>query len=103
MEEIHGLNNCELRIGELRNFLIQIDINHDFNSLSVCTFGIFAMQTLTLSKLIGQTIDTIHCTYKAQNEFGLQEFYSFIKLSNGTIFSFPHLADDDFIILNNVN
>ena len=59
------------------------------------------MKILTLSELIGETIQSIR--YKYTNENGLQEFHSFIKLINGIVFSLPIYDEETFLILTTEN
>ncbi|MDB5258692.1 MAG: hypothetical protein JWM14_3387 [Chitinophagaceae bacterium] len=61
------------------------------------------MKTLTLSNLIGQEIADLKYHYLAENEFGLQSFHSFIKLSSGTIIDIPKFDNDDYLLLNEEN
>ena len=44
---------------------------------------------LKLSQLIGRAIVAIRYSYDAKNEYGLQEYRSYIKLDNGLIIGFP--------------
>ena len=53
------------------------------------------MDTLKLSDLIGQEIEELRFHYTPENEYGLQSFYSYIKLSNDIIIDIPKFSDDD--------
>ena len=61
------------------------------------------MQKLTLSDIIGSTIESIRYHYLAQNEYGLQEFHSYLKLSNGIIINIPVYDDEVFFMMNEGN
>ncbi len=61
------------------------------------------MQYLTLSELIGQAIVQVRYSYISENEYGLQEFYTYFKLSNGVIIDFPTHKNENFILLNEEN
>ena len=63
------------------------------------------MKILTLSDIISQTIESIRYRYKYQNEYDLQEFYSYIKLSSGIIIDIPTWDDEEFreLSIDNVN
>jgi hypothetical protein len=53
------------------------------------------MDTLKLSELIGQEIVELRFHYIPENEFGLQMFYSYIKLASDKIIDIPKFCDDD--------
>ena len=61
------------------------------------------MTTLKLSDLIGQEIADLNYQYIAENEFGLQSFHSFIKLTGGIIIDIPKFDNDDYLLLNEEN
>jgi len=48
---------------------------------------------MNISQLIGLTITEIRYTYTYQNEYDMQEFYSYLKLSNGLIIEIPQFSD----------
>ena len=58
---------------------------------------------LTLSEIIGKTISVVRCHYKNENEYGLQEFHSYLKLSNGVIIDFPIYDDEHYRTLTPEN
>lgn len=53
------------------------------------------MDTLKLSELIGQEISELRFHYIPENEYGLQSFYSYIKLGNEVIIDIPKFSDDN--------
>jgi len=62
------------------------------------------MDTLKLSELIGQKVSDLRFHYIPENEYGLQSFYAFIKLSNDTIIGIPKYSDDnDYLHLTQDN
>jgi hypothetical protein len=61
------------------------------------------MGILTLSDLIGETISSVRWTYKACNEYDLQEFFSYLKLSNGIIFNIPVFDHEEVFVLSEEN
>ncbi|WNJ17441.1 hypothetical protein [Pontibacter sp. G13] len=46
------------------------------------------------TSLIGQTIEDIRFHYQAENDWGLQQFHSYLLLSNGLVVGFPVYEDD---------
>lgn len=46
-----------------------------------------------LKDILGETIKDIRCIYVYENEYGLQEFQSYIQLSSGLIFQIPYYPD----------
>src|SRR5687768_16509125 len=56
-----------------------------------------------LSQLKGATISSVRYNYINENEYGLQEFQSFLKLSDGTITDIPFLPEEVFLVLNDDN
>lgn len=61
------------------------------------------MDTLKLTDLIGQEISDITFHYTYENEYGLQSFDSYIKLTNDHIIDFPTFDDNDFLQLSEEN
>ena len=61
------------------------------------------METLNLSQLIGCKIEDIKCSYTPENEYGQQQFISYIKLSKGFIISIPIFDEEQFLELSNYN
>ncbi len=62
------------------------------------------MDTLKLSELIGQEISELRFHYIPKNEYGLQSFYSYIKLGNEIIIDVPKFSDDnDYMQLSQDN
>lgn len=61
------------------------------------------METLRLSEIIGKEISDICCHYIAENEFGLQSFHAFLKLSDGTIIYIPKFDDEVYLHLTSEN
>ena len=53
------------------------------------------MDILKLSELIGQEIADLRFHYISENEYGLQSFYSFIKLANDIIIDIPKYNDNN--------
>jgi hypothetical protein len=53
------------------------------------------MDTLKLSELIGQEVVELRFHYVPENEYGLQMFYTYLKLDNGKIIDIPKFSDDD--------
>lgn len=52
---------------------------------------------MDLLNLIGLRIKDIKYNYIYENEYGMQEFYSYIKLSNGLIFMIPYYPDEEVV------
>ena len=52
---------------------------------------------MTISEIIGLTISEIRYTYTFQNEYYMQEFHAFLKLSNGLIIEIPQFSDLELI------
>lgn len=48
---------------------------------------------MNISDIIGLTITEIRYTHTYQNEYGMQEFFSYLKLSNGLIIEIPQYSD----------
>ena len=48
---------------------------------------------MTISELIGLTITEIRFDYTYQNEYDMQEFFAYLKLSNGLIIEIPQYSD----------
>lgn len=61
------------------------------------------METLKLSELIGQEIADLRFHYLPENEYGLQSFHSYIKLTDNRIISIPSFDDDDYLELTQEN
>lgn len=61
------------------------------------------MKTLKLSDLIGQEIAELRFHYVPENEYGLQSFHSFIKLSSDIIIDIPNDDNDDYLRLTQEN
>ena len=61
------------------------------------------MDTLKLSEFVGQEIVELRFHYVRENEYGLQSFHSYIKLSNDNIFDIPNNDDGDYLELNQDN
>ena len=61
------------------------------------------MDTLKLSELIGQEIVELRFHYVPRNEYDLQSFHSYIKLSNDTIIDIPHFDDEEYLQLTQEN
>lgn len=61
------------------------------------------MNTLLLSTLIGKEIADLKFHYVPENEYGLQSFHSFIKLTDGTIIDIPKFDDDIYLHLTKEN
>ena len=61
------------------------------------------MDSLKLSELVGQEIEELRFHYVQENEYGLQAFHSYIKLSNDTIFDIPHFDNNDYLELTPEN
>lgn len=61
------------------------------------------MNTLHLSTLIGKEIADLKFHYVPENEYGLQSFHSFIKLTDGTIIDIPKFDDDIYLHLTKEN
>lgn len=67
-------------------------------------FGlILFMNHLTLSAIIGQEIIDVRYHYDPENEYGLQAFHSYYKLSGGSIIGIPHFDDEDYLLLTTEN
>jgi hypothetical protein len=56
-----------------------------------------------LSQLIGATISSVRYNYIKENEYGLQEFQSFFKLSDGSVTEIPFYPEEVFLVLNDDN
>lgn len=54
------------------------------------------MDTLKLSNLIGLEILELRFHYVPENEFDLQSFHSYLKLTNEIIIDIPHFDDDEY-------
>ncbi|MEP5339440.1 MAG: hypothetical protein ABJL44_14410 [Algibacter sp.] len=50
---------------------------------------------MNISDLIGLTISEIRYTYTNRNEYDIQEFFAYLKLSNGLIIEIPQYSDLD--------
>ncbi|GAO44738.1 hypothetical protein [Flavihumibacter petaseus] len=61
------------------------------------------MDTLKLSELVGQEIVELRFHYVPRNEYDLQSFHSYIKLSSDTIIDIPHFGDDEYLQLTQDN
>lgn len=61
------------------------------------------METLRLSQLIGDEIAEIRYHYVPKNEYGLQEFHSYIRLRSGYIIDIPDFADNVYMFLSPEN
>ena len=61
------------------------------------------MEILHLSTLIGKEIADLKFHYVPENEYGLQSFHSFIKLTDGTIIDIPKFDDDIYLHLTKEN
>jgi hypothetical protein len=61
------------------------------------------METLKLSELIGQEIADLRFHYVPENEYGLQSFHSYIKLTDNRIIDIPNFDDDDYLQLTQEN
>jgi hypothetical protein len=61
------------------------------------------MDTLKLTELIGQEISDITFHYTYENEYGLQSFDSYIKLTNDHIIDIPIFYDNDYLQLSEEN
>lgn len=61
------------------------------------------MEILHLSSLIGKEIADLKSHYVPENEYGLQSFHSFIKLTDGTIIDIPKFDDDIYLHLTKEN
>jgi hypothetical protein len=48
---------------------------------------------MNISDIIGLTITEIRYTYTYQNEYDMQEFFAYLKLSNGLIIEIPQYSD----------
>lgn len=48
---------------------------------------------MNISDIIGLTITEIRYTYTYQNEYDMQEFYAYLKLSNGLVIEIPQYSD----------
>ena len=53
------------------------------------------MNILKLSSLIGQEIAEVRFHYVPEDEYGLQSFYAFLRLTDETILTIPKFSDDD--------
>lgn len=58
------------------------------------------MEVLRLSQLIGDEIAEIRCHYVWENEYGLQEFHSYIRLKSGHIIMIPDFPNDVYVHLS---
>lgn len=61
------------------------------------------MNTLLSSSLIGKEIADLSFHYVPENEYGLQSFHSFIKLTDGTIIDIPKFDEDIYLHLTKEN
>jgi hypothetical protein len=61
------------------------------------------METLKLSSLIGQEISDLRFHYISENEYGMQSFHSYIKLSDNRIIDIPKFDNDDYLQLTEEN
>jgi hypothetical protein len=61
------------------------------------------MDTLNLSSLIGKEIADLRFHYVPENEYGLQSFHSFLKLTDGTIVDIPKFDDNIYLHLTKEN
>ena len=59
--------------------------------------------TLKLSELIGQEVAELRFHYVPENEYGLQTFYSYLRLTDGKIIDIPKFSDDDYLQLTQDN
>lgn len=48
---------------------------------------------MTIAELIGLTIKEIRFDYTYQNKYDMQEFFAYLKLSNGMIIEIPQYSD----------
>ena len=60
------------------------------------------MQLITLSGLIGLEIVAIRYHYTSE-DYGLQWFYAYLKLNDGTIIDIPQFDDNDYLELTEDN
>lgn len=51
------------------------------------------LKKMNISKIIGLTITEIRYTYSSQNEYDIQEFFAYLKLSNELIIEIPQYSD----------
>jgi hypothetical protein len=61
------------------------------------------MDYLLLSQLIGKEIAELRYHYIPENEYDLQSFHAFIRLSDDTIINIPVFDDDEYLLLNKEN
>lgn len=61
------------------------------------------MDILKLSDIIGLEIVELRFYYIPNNEFNMQSFHSYIKLSNDLIIDIPHYSDDEYMVLTQEN
>jgi hypothetical protein len=65
--------------------------------------GHLNMNTLRLSQLIGQEILDIRFHYLPENEYGLQSFQAYIKLTGDVIIDIPKFDEDEYLQLTQDN
>jgi hypothetical protein len=61
------------------------------------------MESLKLSQLIGDEIIDMRYHYIPENQYGLQEFHSYIKIASNGIIDIPRSDDDDYMELTPEN
>jgi len=61
------------------------------------------MDILHLSTLIGKEIIDLRVHYVSENEYGLQSFHMYLKLSDDTIIDIPKFDDDVYLHLTTEN
>jgi len=61
------------------------------------------MDILHLSTLIGKEIIDLRVHYVSENEYGLQSFHTYLKLSDDTIIDIPKFDDDVYLHLTTEN
>ena len=61
------------------------------------------MKILRLSEIVGHEILELRYHYVSENEYGLQSFYAYIKLSGDIIISIPNFDDDEYLNLTKEN
>jgi sporulation protein YlmC with PRC-barrel domain len=61
------------------------------------------MDMLRLSEIIGKEIADLRFHYVPENEYGLQSFHAYLKLSDDTIIDIPKFDDDVYLHLTTEN
>ena len=61
------------------------------------------MDMLRLSEIIGREIAELRFHYVPENEYGLQSFHAYLKLSDDTIIDIPKFDDDVYLHLTTDN